>query len=71
MKIIDCLNINFPHLLQLLNYSYNRQILKIIQNSKAITATNALVNGNLMGGVSLITTKIKEYEIKYKLFLMD
>ena len=34
-------------------------------------ATNASVNGNLMGGVWLITTITKEYEIKYRLFSKD
>ena len=41
LKIIDCLNINFPHPSQLSNHPYNRQILESIQNSKAIVATDA------------------------------
>ena len=42
-----------------------------IKNSTVITATDAAVNGNLLGGVWLITTTTKEYKTKHRLFLKD
>ena len=71
LKIIDKLNINFLYPIQMINYPFNNQILESIQRKEAIAVTNTSVDRNLMGGVWLITTKTKDFELEYKLYLKD
>ena len=68
IKVIDCFDIQFPHLSQISNYPFNDQILKDIENGKAIAATDALVKGKIIGGVWLLTNRKQEYKIIHCLY---
>ena len=71
VRVIDKLNIMFPYSMRQPNHQFNEQIIQSIQNHIAIAAMDALVKVNTMEGIWIITSRAKEFEVKYIVYVKD